>query len=474
MNSAVAGRLPHPVPAPLSKLAGGSMSRRAVAVLFLCIASLPASIAGGGSPSEDIPTDDGVQKLESRHFVVYTDLSETEASKVMANLERTLRMVAQYWSRRLPGQIECYVVADLERWPRGTLPHPAARVLLRRVGGGTQAHTVREGTRTLKRARIFCRTTPGIAEHEVAHAYCTQVFGNRGPDWYSEGMAQLASFHESGDRAVRCPDMTIDAMREFPRLSLDAVLADRSFTAPLSATFSRLTKSRPSDGTKEHSVSGYGAWREGDDRVVRRAEASYAASWALCHLMSHHARYRKRFRWMGRWILAGQNANFKQVFAGMYPQIGFEFAFFVDRVQPGYRVDLCEWDWDSRTKALEPGDAINMEVRAAHGYQSAGIRVAGGHRYAFQTEGTWQTDSRSDPVTADGMPDGAGRLVGVLFDDFELTHPFDLGACGTFQAIQSGHLFVRCHDDWHALADNRGTVRVRLEALEPGDPYGPD
>jgi len=465
-------RSTHAVAAPL-KHTGGTMSRHPVAALLLCAIWLPALSAFGGSPPGGNTEAELIRKHESRHFVVYTDLSDAEASKTVANLERTLRVVSRYWARRLAGQIECYVVEDLDRWPRGALPHPAARVLLQRVGGGTQMHAVQEGSRRRKQTRIFCRATPGIAEHEVAHAYCTQVFGTCGPDWYSEGMAQLASFHQSGDPAVSCPDKTIDTMRMSPPLTVDAVLTDRAFTAPLSATFARLSKSRRLEGATEEAVSGHGTWNAGDDEVVRQAETSYAASWALCHLMSHHTRYRNRFRRMGRQLLAGQDANFNQTFAGWHAHIGFEFAFFVDHVEPGYRVDLCEWDWDSRIVSLESGESMGVEVKAARGYQSAGIRVASGRQYTFRSTGTWKTDARSQPVTADGNPGGEGRLVGILLDAFALTAPFDMGADGTFRANQSGQLFVRCRDKWHELADNSGTVRVTLQLFEPDESPGP-
>lgn len=448
------------------------MSCRPLAALLLCLILPSAFPARGGGPSTELSESCVIRKHESRHFVVFTDLRDAEASQMMANLERALRVVSRYWARRLEGQIECYLVKDLDRWPRGALPHPAARVLLRRVGGGTQSHAMREGSRSRKRARIFCRTSPGIAEHEVAHAYCTQVFGTCGPDWYSEGMAQLASFHQAGDPAVRSPDKTIDAVRRASRLTVDTVVTDRSFTAPLSATFARLAESRRAARPTKEGVSDYGTWREGDDDVVRRAEASYAASWALCHLMTHHSQYSKRFRRMGRRLLAGHDVNFKRMFAGRNAQIGFEFAFFVDHVEPGYRVDLCEWDWDSRSVSLESGGSLTVEIRADRGYQSARIQVAGGCRYAFRSTGTWTIEPRSRPVTADGNPDGAGRLVGVLLDDLTLTPPFDMGTEGTFRARQSGRLFVRCRDNWSALADNSGTVRLRLERLGPEDTPG--
>ena len=53
-------------------------------------------------------------------------------------------------------------------------------------------------------------------------------------------------------------------------------------------------------------------------------------------------------------------------------------------------------------------------------------------------------------------------MVGVVFSDYTLSEPFDLGSEGTFTATQDGNLFLRCRDDWGAIANNNGIVRVRL------------
>ncbi len=55
---------------------------------------------------------------------------------------------------------------------------------------------------------------------------------------------------------------------------------------------------------------------------------------------------------------------------------------------------------------------------------------------------------------------------GVIFSDFELSAPFDLGAEATFKAAQEGHLVVRCQDPWTELSDNAGELKIAIRDAE--------
>ncbi len=49
-------------------------------------------------------------------------------------------------------------------------------------------------------------------------------------------------------------------------------------------------------------------------------------------------------------------------------------------------------------------------------------------------------------------------------EKFELGEPFELGANGSFQAPAGGQLYLRCGDKWGELADNNGTLTIKLKA----------
>ncbi len=68
----------------------------------------------------------------------------------------------------------------------------------------------------------------------------------------------------------------------------------------------------------------------------------------------------------------------------------------------------------------------------------------------------------AEALTASGRADGAGRLEGVIFHQFELSEPFALSAEGTFSPPADGKLYLRCRDQWNALDDNTGHVNFSV------------
>ena len=143
----------------------------------------------------------------------------------------------------------------------------------------------------------------------------------------------------------------------------------------------------------------------------------------------------------------------------MAPQISFEYDQFVQNFANGYRVDLCVWDWKSKPKKLSNKSKSKLKVEARAGWQSTRVKVVAGTTYDFVAEGEWNLDA-STKSNANGIENGNGRLVGVLYSNFELSEPFDLGTEGSFVAPSDGHLYVRCKDDWTDLGNNDGSIQV--------------
>lgn len=98
------------------------------------------------------------------------------------------------------------------------------------------------------------------------------------------------------------------------------------------------------------------------------------------------------------------------------------------------------------------------------------MRVKKGEEYDYSAEGTWQTSKRGEPTGANGNEQGTGRLVGIVFNDYDLSEPFDLGDYGSFEAPADGNLFLRCNDKWHELEGNKGRMTVRLKVKGVGRP----
>ena len=96
------------------------------------------------------------------------------------------------------------------------------------------------------------------------------------------------------------------------------------------------------------------------------------------------------------------------------------------------------------------------------------MAVVAGESYDFAAEGKWKIAQDGAAYDANGDLQKRGRLVAIVFSDFKLSAPFELGKRAKFKAPASGDLFLRCSDDWNSLEDNSGelTVYLRRSSME--------
>jgi hypothetical protein len=161
-----------------------------------------------------------------------------------------------------------------------------------------------------------------------------------------------------------------------------------------------------------------------------------------------------------------RGASFEQVYGPMAKEITFEYLFFLKHFDIGYRVDLCSWDWKAKFRPARGANSFVAKIDAAAGWQPSRLEVREGETYEFSTTGDWTLCEEGEDLTAAGDADGKGKLVGIIFEDYQLSEPFELEAEGTFMAPKSGNLLLRCADEWHQLADNSGTISVKLKAAK--------
>ncbi len=376
----------------------------------------------------------------STHFLLHTDLPSKDAQALLKRLETMLDLISRYWARQPVGIIECYVVRDLAKWPAGTL-HPDGLAKIAEGAGVTLTATYTvpgpRGTRkpVSSKSVVYASADHGTPEHEAVHAYCGQTFGAMGPLWYAEGMAEMGQYWEKDDPSVHIEPVVLRYLQTSQPQSLRDIVetkSARSFTGD--------------------------SWQ------------NYAWRWALCHLLSNNTNYRDRFRPLGLGFLTGERVSFESTYGAMADEIAFEYLFFLEHIDQGFRADLCSWDWKKKGKPLFGGTPVTAKILAARGWQPSGIACTAGQKYDFATSGTWQTGPAGKEIDADGRISGEGRLVGVLMQDFALGEPFDLGSYGTFAAPTDGHLYLRCQDAWNRLADNKGAVTVKLKLAGQGTP----
>ncbi|MCH5372507.1 MAG: hypothetical protein JJ992_00905, partial [Planctomycetes bacterium] len=182
--------------------------------------------------------------LRSPRFVLHTDLTQQEAEQTLDRMEAALKAAAEYWQCKPRRQIACYVVKDPSKWPDSAFPHPLARVWVGGVGGATISQFEKVGGRRRVTATVYADAKPGIVEHEVIHAYCYHAFGEAGPDWYKEGMAQAVAQWAATEPHHGCPPELVRILRNEVARKIPEIVQAGRFTNDLSESFGAMLSDR--------------------------------------------------------------------------------------------------------------------------------------------------------------------------------------------------------------------------------------
>ncbi len=377
------------------------------------------------------------QLYTSKTFVVRTDLPPAEANQLMVNLESMMKLVSSYFGRPCRKPIRMFIVRDLSNWPAEEVqqfPETGRQHILENAGVTvTSVRGIVGGPKLDADAVVYAVPDHGIPQHEAIHAYCGITFGELGPVWYSEGMAEVGKYFRDRELGVSASKGVIAYLKsQSPKPLLEIV-------------------NNPLEQTGD-------SWQ------------NYAWRWAICHLLGSNTNYAQRFKPLGLALLAGTDTSFQAVYGMQIPEIEFEYQLFLKDVEPGYRNDLCSWDWTTKFRQASPRSEVSSRVEAGRGWQASKAIVKAGETYQITTTGEWTLEKGAMPVSAAGDGQGRGELVGVIFDNYRLSEPFVIGGARTFRVPQDGKLFLRCRDDWGSVADNKGALVVKIIQVIPQPP----
>lgn len=433
-------------------------STRCTCYLLALLCCHAPDSANSEEPQEQATTPATIREYRSSRLHVRTDLSAADAEALYGRLEETLQFAARYWGKKPRGQIDCFVVHDLAVWTDAQLPHRLSRVIINGVGGATMPKLVGTGKQSRNQPTVFASSTLGVAEHELVHAYCIHTFGSSGPEWYKEGMAEMAVNRSSRESGMQCSAHQSETLRAGEGTSLEKIFATGGTGRQILTSLGRMLDDPANQGRHVPADD----WTDVDAENVARARDEYLHSWAFCYMMLHNPNYSKRFHSLGNVFVAEQRNAFDDFFAPVRDKIEFEHRLFLKNASVGYRVDLCSWDWGTAFRTLSAGESHETSVVAGKGYQASGVSVVSGRQYGFQATGRWSLAPTGQQVDANGDSVQAGQLVAVVLDDRTLGEPFPLGTDGTFQPATSGKLYLRCRDAWNEIADNTGQITVTI------------
>jgi len=385
---------------------------------------------GKPMPQSGLPA---VRDYASRNFVLHTDLDPDDAKELLTRLETMLVLVSRYFGKPNARPIEMNVVKELGNWPPDSID-PNALSSLETGGGITLSVTSFQrngaGQRQVVGAKsvVWAVADRGTPQHEAVHAYCHQAFGRTGPTWYSEGMAELGQYWKEKEDGVAIHDGVLAYLKSQEPKDLTEIVAAGQQTGD--------------------------SWQ------------NYSWRWALCHLLAANPNYAPRFKPLGLALLNDQQTSFEEVYGPMAQEINFEYHFFLKHMDQGFRADLCSWDWKAKYQRLKGTGSMQPKVESMRGWQPSRVMVKAGDRLSLTATGEWSLRKSGPKVTADGDENGVGRLEGILFEDYALSEPFELGSECEWEAPQDGNLLLRCREDWHQLSDNSGTITVRIKRAD--------
>jgi hypothetical protein len=358
-----------------------------------------------------------------------SDISERQAQIILDKLETMTMLLSKYFGQSPTGIVEGFIVRDLSAWPDGLLVEPAGIAKIQNRAGICFNSSL--GDR--RRAILYSCDDHGVIQHECTHGFCHLAFGSTGPTWLAEGLAEMGQYWKVDKLAV-------DAN---PRV------------------IAYLQGSEPKRKLLEIAIPGRvdpGTWKD------------YAWRWALCHLLANNPNYADRFKPLAMALMKQQEgASFQAVYGPTARQIAFEYELFLDCLDNGYRADLCAWQWNQKFAPLSGKRRTQVEISAAGGWQASGVLLEKGVSYDLAAIGNWKIANDGGQYDADGDQAGRGRLVAVVFNDFQLADPIQIGKLKSFASPTGGQLFLRCQDDWNKLSDNSGklTVHIRRTPTTP-------
>lgn len=414
-------------------------------------------------PSDDRPKRNaamlaelGIKRYASKHLELYTDIRPELAEGLPKLADQLYEALENYFGPLPPDkegrvfQMTGYIMADPRVFREtGLLPDDLP-------GFNHGRHRGYEFWMNSQEYDYYLRH---LMLHEATHCYMTITREQRllPPVWYMEGMAELFGTHlvaKDGTATFRVMPHDKETFAGLGRISLIQTAVKEGRFKSLDQVF-ELTANDYSDNE------------------------AYAWSWALCKFLDTHPRYQAAFKQLGD---APTRRHFTRAFSEAYQEsldeMRTEWALFAHHVDEGYEIEPAAITFQPGKPLMETAPETVITLKADRGWQSTGVLIEQGKKYALAASGQFTLAQVPKPWTseADGISfryfggQPLGKLLGAIHTDSpssiaaaqSLRQVFPVGSHHTYIATQAGTLYLRLNDSWSRLSDNTGNVSVRI------------
>lgn len=450
-------------------LALGWPARLLMSANFLIVLSFPAS-----SQQKKALKNDELRNSQPSHHLTQrsgkylrltTDLpasDQVESERIdrwIRSFDAAVPLWAKFWN--LPSgalddwTVDGYVMRDANTFKRLELIDP-------RVPEFPFAYAL--GDQIWVRLQPSDYYTQHLLLHEGVHSLVYHCFGDTGPTWFREGMAELLATHHGSGSELQ--------IRQVPR-SREA--------SPFWGRFKRMRQLRG------HSVDG----SPGESKVPRiRSVLQYEAdlrgdvdvygwSWTLASMLDAYPKYRETLlqaaqhghdtdQQFNRWLM--------QRLAADWPVVQARWRMLVQDFDYGF-------DWDrerleiSKADPMWDGSPIELSIDADRGWQSIGVRLNRGMVLDLHARGAIVIDDEPKPWVS--HPEGVtlryhqgkplGKLIARMLPNIapgQGTLPpletIDVGKKAVIDADKPCWLLLRVNDLVGKLEDNESEYHVTI------------
>ena len=420
--------------------------------------AFPACGQNGADSALDVasgadPSIRGLIRVSGRHIDLATDAqSRQQAEEIVAALDAAVGQWERFWklSRGTLDEwkLKAFVLRDREDFRRRNLVPPRTPDFHYGYAIGDTVWVVAQPSQYYTRHLLL---------HEAAHALAYKWFGGAGPAWYMEGTAEMLSTHRGTGGEV--------LINHLPRRR-DEVPYWGRFKAIQSR---RDTKEIPSLG----GVMRLPGDLDGDAEL-------YAWSWAAAMILYAYPEYRDAFHAAAR-NGGVESTEFNELIrrrlASQWPVLAARWRLMSRDLDYGF-------DWQRERVSLSTrdplyrGQELTVDVSAARGWQSAGVRFPPGTKLSIKAEGTCTLAETTAPWTSHpggitiryvkGIP--LGKLTACVVpnafskEDTEPALPIiPIGESAELVFREYAWLVLRVNDAIGEMADNFGGYRVQVQ-----------